>query len=102
LRWSALVNTARAVSEHLGYTAELNEAGSANLNVALGAGPPAIGLGGSRGGDRGQPTEWADIDALVRTAHHVMLFGVFLRFGQSPALRSRPVRKVGFLQSGVG
>ena len=44
----------------------------------------------------------AEVDALVGTAHHVMLFGVALRFGQSPALRSRPVRKVGFLQSGVG
>jgi acetylornithine deacetylase/succinyl-diaminopimelate desuccinylase-like protein len=78
---SALVNTSRAVSEHLGYTAELNEAGSANLNVAIGAGTPAIGLGGSRGGDRGQPTEWADIDALVRTAHHVMLLGMVLGGG---------------------
>ena len=78
---SELVNASRAVSEHLGYTAELNEAGSANLNVAIGAGTPAIGLGGSRGGDRGEPTEWADVDALVRTAHHVMLLGVLLGGG---------------------
>jgi len=70
---STLVTTAQAVSRHLGYEPEMSETGSANLNVAIGAGTPAIGLGGSRGGERGEPGEWADIDGLMRTAKHVLL-----------------------------
>ncbi len=77
-RESRLVRVAEAVSEHLGYQAELSESGSANLNVAIAGGTPAIGLGGSRGGDRGQPGEWADIDGMMRTARHVLLLAVTL------------------------
>jgi acetylornithine deacetylase/succinyl-diaminopimelate desuccinylase-like protein len=75
---SRLVRTAQAVSRHLGYEASMSESGSANLNVAIGAGTPAIGLGGSRGGDRGLPTEWADIDGMMRTAKHVLLLAALL------------------------
>jgi acetylornithine deacetylase/succinyl-diaminopimelate desuccinylase-like protein len=81
---SELVTVAVAVSEHLGYTPRLSEAGSANLNVAIAAGSPAIGLGGSRGGDRGEATEWADVDALMRTAHHVLLLAAALGSQASP------------------
>ena len=56
----------------------MSESGSANLNVAIGAGTPAIGLGGSRGGERGAPGEWADIDAMMRTAAHVLLLAATL------------------------
>ncbi|NNF13370.1 MAG: M20/M25/M40 family metallo-hydrolase [Gemmatimonadetes bacterium] len=75
---SRLVRTAQAVSRHLGYEARMSESGSANLNVAIGAGSPAIGLGGSRGGDRGLPTEWADVDGMMRTAKHVLLLAAAL------------------------
>jgi acetylornithine deacetylase/succinyl-diaminopimelate desuccinylase-like protein len=75
---SELVTTAQAISRHLGYDPNLSESGSANLNVAIAAGTPAIGLGGSRGGDRGQPTEWADVDGLMRTAHQVFLLAATL------------------------
>lgn len=75
---SELVRTAQAVSRHLGYEPRMSETGSANLNVAIGAGSPAIGLGGSRGGERGQPGEWADVDGLMRTAEHVVLLAAAL------------------------
>ncbi|MEJ2539981.1 MAG: M20/M25/M40 family metallo-hydrolase [Gemmatimonadota bacterium] len=75
---SELVTVAAAVSRHLGYEPSLSNAGSANLNVAIAAGSPAIGLGGSRGGDRGQPGEWADIDGMMRTARHVLLLAATL------------------------
>lgn len=75
---SDLVRTAQDVSRHLGYEPRMSESGSANLNVAIGAGTPAIGLGGSRGGDRGLPTEWADIDGMMRTAAHVLLLAATL------------------------
>lgn len=75
---SPLVQTSREISRHLGFDPSLSDSGSANLNVAIAAGTPAIGLGGSRGGDRGLPTEWADIDVMMRTAQHVLLLAVTL------------------------
>jgi acetylornithine deacetylase/succinyl-diaminopimelate desuccinylase-like protein len=80
---SSLVMTAQAVSRHLGYEPNLSESGSANLNVAIAGGTPAIGLGGSRGGDRGMPSEWADVDGMMRTAHHVLLLAATLGSGGS-------------------
>jgi acetylornithine deacetylase/succinyl-diaminopimelate desuccinylase-like protein len=75
---SRLVRTAQDVSRSLGYEPVMSESGSANLNVAIGAGTAAIGLGGSRGGDRGEATEWADIDGMMRTARHVLLLAAVL------------------------
>jgi acetylornithine deacetylase/succinyl-diaminopimelate desuccinylase-like protein len=75
---SPLVRSAQAISRHLGYEPSMSESGSSNLNVAIAAGTPAIGLGGSRGGDRGMPTEWADVEVMMRTAHHVLLLAVTL------------------------
>lgn len=72
-RDSALVTTAAAVSMHLGYEPRLGNAGSANLNVPLGQGVPAIGIGGERGGQRGFADEWADIPQMMRTATFVVL-----------------------------
>jgi len=77
-RDSALVQTAQAISRHLGYEPQMSESGSSNLNVAIGGGTPAIGLGGSRGGERGQPGEWADIGGMMRTAQHVLLLAASL------------------------
>ena len=73
LRDSALVTTAAAISTHLGYTAQLGNAGSANLNVPLGQGSVAIGIGGERGGRRGFPDEWGDIPQMMRTAQYLVL-----------------------------
>ena len=75
---SHLVQTAQAISRHLGYEPQMSESGSSNLNIAIGAGTPAIGLGGSRGGDRALATEWADIGGMMRTAHHVLLLAAML------------------------
>ncbi len=73
MRESALVTTAAAISKYLGYDAELGNAGSSNMNVALGHGSPAIGIGGDRGGQRGFADEWADIPQMTRTAKFIVL-----------------------------
>jgi acetylornithine deacetylase/succinyl-diaminopimelate desuccinylase-like protein len=70
---SPLVTTSVAIAHHLGLKGQLGNAGSSNMNIAIGQGSPAIGLGGSRGGQRGFPDEWADIPAMLRTAKHVLL-----------------------------
>jgi acetylornithine deacetylase/succinyl-diaminopimelate desuccinylase-like protein len=72
-RDSPLVTTAAAISRHLGYEPRLGNAGSANLNVPLGQGARAIGIGGERGGQRGFPDEWGDIPQMMRTARFVVL-----------------------------
>jgi acetylornithine deacetylase/succinyl-diaminopimelate desuccinylase-like protein len=72
-RESALVTTAESISRHLGYDGQLGNAGSANLNVPLGQGTPAIGIGGERGGQRGLADEWGDIPQMMRTAKYVAL-----------------------------
>ena len=72
-RDSALVTTAEAIARHLGYEPRLGNAGSANLNVALGRGSPAIGIGGERGGRRGFADEWGDVPQMMRTAQFVAL-----------------------------
>jgi acetylornithine deacetylase/succinyl-diaminopimelate desuccinylase-like protein len=72
-RESALVRTAEAISKHLGLEVTLGNSGSSNMNVAIGGGSAAIGVGGNRGGDRGLPTEWADIPAMLRSARHIVL-----------------------------
>jgi acetylornithine deacetylase/succinyl-diaminopimelate desuccinylase-like protein len=78
---SNLVVNATDISQHLGYEPTLSNSGSSNMNVAVGGGTLAIGLGGSRGGERGQPGEWADIEGMVRTAQHVFLLAVTLAGG---------------------
>ena len=66
----------------MGLSPTFSNSGSDNLNIAIGAGTPAIGLGGGRGGDRGNPTEWADINAMMRSAHHVALLAIALGSGE--------------------
>ncbi len=75
---SLLVRTASEISRHLGYEPSLSRWGSSNMNVAVAGGTLAIGLGGSRGGERGQPGEWADIDGMMRTAQQVFLLAAAL------------------------
>lgn len=75
---SLLVRSSTAIGQWLGLAPRLGNAGSANLNVAIGGGTLAIGLGGERGGARGQPGEFADIPAMVRTAKHVFLLAVVM------------------------
>jgi acetylornithine deacetylase/succinyl-diaminopimelate desuccinylase-like protein len=86
---SALVVNAADISRHLGYEPTLSTSGSSNMNVAVAAGTLAIGLGGSRGGDRGRPGEWADIDGMIRTAQQVFLLAVSLG-GATSAPRTEP------------
>jgi acetylornithine deacetylase/succinyl-diaminopimelate desuccinylase-like protein len=73
MRDSALVTTAAAISTHLGYDAQLGNAGSSNMNVPLGQGTAAIGIGGERGGQRGFADEWADVPQMIRTAKYIVL-----------------------------
>ena len=55
------------------------------MNVAVGGGTPAIGLGGDRGGSRGTPEEWAGFPAMVRSAKHVFLPAATLGGAAKPA-----------------
>ena len=80
---SDLVRWSKAVSMRIGVSPEYTDAGSANLNVAIAAGTPAIGLGGERGGRRGFADEWADIETMLRSAKSVALLGVTLGSGDS-------------------
>jgi acetylornithine deacetylase/succinyl-diaminopimelate desuccinylase-like protein len=75
-RDSLLVRSAEAISQHLGLEPRLGNSGSSNMNVAIGGGTPAIGLGGGRGDRRGFPDEWADVPAMMRSAKHLVLLAV--------------------------
>lgn len=80
-RESDLVRWSAHVARRLGLEPDFSDAGSANLNIAIAGGTPAIGLGGERGGARGAPEEWADIDAMMRSARHVALLAIALGSG---------------------
>jgi acetylornithine deacetylase/succinyl-diaminopimelate desuccinylase-like protein len=72
---SGLVTRAQQISRFLGLDPNMSNAGSSNMNIAIAGGSNAIGLGGERGGQRGFPDEWADIDSMIRAAKHVFLLG---------------------------
>ncbi len=73
---SSLVKNSIAISQFLGSSPTLSNAGSANLNVAIAGGTLAIGISSERGGRRGFADEWADIPVLQRTAKNVFLTAV--------------------------
>lgn len=73
---SSLVRNSLAISEYLGTSPRLSNAGSANLNVAIAGGTLSIGISSERGGRRGFADEWADIPVLQRTAKNVFLTAV--------------------------
>lgn len=73
---SSLVRNSIAISEYLGTSPRLSNAGSANLNVAIAGGTLSIGISSERGGRRGFADEWADIPVLQRTAKNVFLTAV--------------------------
>jgi acetylornithine deacetylase/succinyl-diaminopimelate desuccinylase-like protein len=77
-RNAPLVTVAEAAARSLGLEPTLGNAGSSNMNVPMGSGVPAIGLGGERGGERGFPGEWADIPAMMRSARVVFLLAAAL------------------------
>jgi len=77
-RDSDLVQTSLAISEYLGTTPSLSNAGSANLNVAIAGGTLAIGIASERGGQRGFADEWASIEVMQRTAKNVFLTAVIM------------------------
>lgn len=72
-----LVSHAKAVSEYLGFTPNMSNAGSSNMNIAIAGGTSAIGLGGERGGQRGFPDEWASIPNMINAAKQVFLLGTY-------------------------
>ena len=78
---SDLVRWSGHISGRLGFEPSFSNTGSANLNIAIAAGTPAIGLGGSRGGERGYPGEWTDINAMMQTAEHVAMLAIALGSG---------------------
>ncbi|MEO7050815.1 MAG: M20/M25/M40 family metallo-hydrolase [Rhodanobacter sp.] len=86
-----LVQTSAQIARHLGLTPKLSALGSSNMNIPIGGGTPAIGLGGERGGARGEPGEWADVPQMLRTAKHVLLLAVTM--GGVQARASDSVRK---------
>ncbi len=73
---SSLVQDSLAISEFLGNTPRLSNAGSANLNVAIAGGTLAIGISSERGGRRGFVDEWASIPVMQRTAKNIFLTAV--------------------------
>jgi len=82
-RESVLVTSAEAISRHLGLEPRMSDMGSSNMNVAIGNGTSAIGISGSRGGQRGFPDEWANIPAMMRTAKHILLLSSTVGGAQS-------------------
>ena len=72
-RDSALVRTSQDIARQLKVAGALGDGGSSNMNVPIGHGTPAIGIGGSRGGNRAEAGEYADIPAMMRTAKFVVL-----------------------------
>ena len=75
---SPLVQNSAAIARYLGVEPTFSNASSSNMNVAVGAGTLAIGLGGERGGDRATATEWASIPVMINTARHVALLGFIM------------------------
>jgi acetylornithine deacetylase/succinyl-diaminopimelate desuccinylase-like protein len=75
-RESELVRTSEAAAKYLGLKPEMGTAGSSNMNIPIGGGTLAVGIGGDRGGQRGFPDEWADIPAMMRAAKHIVLIAV--------------------------
>jgi len=73
---SSLVRNSIAISEYLGTSPRLSNAGSANLNVSIAGGTLSIGISSERGGRRGFADEWADISVMQRTAKNVFLTAV--------------------------
>jgi acetylornithine deacetylase/succinyl-diaminopimelate desuccinylase-like protein len=81
---SRLVRTSVAIANSMGIEPRLGNAGSSNLNVPIGNGTLAIGLGGERGGLRAEPGEFADIPAMLRTAIHVARLAAALGMEHEP------------------
>ncbi len=75
-RESSLVENSIAISEYLGNSPNLSNAGSANLNIAIAGGTLSIAISSERGGQRGFADEWASIPELQRTAKHVFLTAI--------------------------
>ena len=89
LKDSDLVQDSAAIARHLGLDSKLSNLGSSNMNIPIAGGTPAIGLGGERGGERGEPGEWADVGQMQRTAKHVFLLSVVMGGVQSTAAWKR-------------
>ena len=62
---SSLVRNSILISEYLGTSPRLSNAGSANLNVAIAGGTLSIGISSERGGRRGFADEWAEYSLFL-------------------------------------
>lgn len=78
---TSLVRYAQSAVRSLGLDPVMSDRGSSNLNIPLSHKHLAIGLTGDRGGQRGYMNEWADINALIRSAKVVFLIS-YLMDGQ--------------------
>ncbi len=75
---SSLVQSSIAIARYHGIEPRLSNASSSNMNVAIGGGTLAIGIGGERGGGRATPEEFASIPVMVNTARHIALLALVL------------------------
>jgi acetylornithine deacetylase/succinyl-diaminopimelate desuccinylase-like protein len=73
-----LVQTALAVSRHLGVPTQALATGSTDANVGVRAGLPAISIGRSAGGDQHTRREWADVPSARTGARQVVLLAAAL------------------------
>jgi len=75
---SQFVRSALSAARSLQIEPTLSNRGSSNMNIPLSHQHLAIGLNGDRGGQRGYLDEWADINALQRSAKVVFLISLLM------------------------
>jgi acetylornithine deacetylase/succinyl-diaminopimelate desuccinylase-like protein len=83
-RDSTLVRTSEDIVKYLGLDPVLYDWGSANLNIAIANGTPAVAFAGERGGRGGFPDEWADIPKMTRAAKEIVLLAATMKPGADP------------------
>ena len=64
-RNSALVRVAEEATKSLGYEISVSPRGSSNMNVGVSQNVLSISTGGSRGGERNTPNEYANIEPVL-------------------------------------
>lgn len=77
-RDSPLVRIAEEATKILGFTPELSNRGSSNMNVGINRNIPSISVGGQRGGNRDLPDEYANIEPVFTGMKLNFLIGYIL------------------------
>lgn len=75
---TSLVRSAQSAARSLGIEPVMSDRGSSNMNIPLSHQHLAIGINGDRGGKRGYLDEWADVDALIRSAKVIFLISYLM------------------------